>query len=58
MVEIFIKNHNVFPFFSFSKFFFPSCEISLEKKPMLLAIENPQNHLIIIFISRKGGSNP
>jgi hypothetical protein len=49
MAEIIPKNHKYFsPSLFFSIFWkkFASCEISPEKKPLLLAIENLQNHLI------------
>jgi hypothetical protein len=58
MAEVIPKNHKFFLFFSFSEKHSSSCELSPEKKPLLLAIENLQNHLIIIFISKNGGNNP
>jgi hypothetical protein len=53
MAEVIPKNHKYFPrFFSFFEKKWSNCGISPEKKPLLLAIENLQNHLIIIFISK------
>jgi hypothetical protein len=49
---------SLFFFFSVSETHSPSCEISPEKNPLLLAIENLQNHLIVISISKNGGNIP
>jgi hypothetical protein len=59
MAEVIPKNHKYLPrLFSFFEKNSSSCGISPEKKPLLLAIENLQNHLIINVILRNGGSNP
>jgi hypothetical protein len=59
MAEIFPKNHNFFLFFfHFLKNIRPVVKFRQKKKPLLLAIENLQNHLIINVILRNGGSNP